>query len=440
MGTTPVNNEAPKVEYCLYARKSSEDDERQAMSIDSQIKEMSDLAVRDGITVKEIRKESHSAKISNKRPVFMNLLNDIRLGRFTGILTWAPDRLSRNAGDLGMLVDLMDQGKLVQIKTFSQVFSNNPNEKFLLMILCSQAKLENDQKGLNVKRGIRAKCEMGLRPGMAPLGYYNRAFNGVKDIIVDPDRGPIVTEAFHKVATYGTSGRELKKWMVKKGFTNRSGSAVSLSQIYLMLKNPFYYGKFEYPIGSGNWYKGAHPQLITENIFNKVQKQLVVPVKSKWGSKTFTFKGLFKCASCGSSLVGEDKYRKRKFRDPVYHVYYHCSRQVDYDCPEDYISEEGLAKAFFRFINFTYMAHPQIINLTPEIREGINEYKKVRDDVLLRQDINPDEKTMDVRDYARQVLNNGDVVRKRQLIQLFSEQLYLHDRKVVSSRVKKTAE
>lgn len=83
------------------------------------------------------------------------------------------------------------------------------------------------------------------------------------------------------------------------------------------------------------------------------------------------------------------------------------------------------------------MAHPQIINLTSEIREGINEYKKVRDDVLLRQDINPDEKTMDVRDYARHVLNNGDVERKRQLIQLFTEQLYLHDRKIVSSRVKR---
>jgi len=86
------------------------------------------------------------------------------------------------------------------------------------------------------------------------------------------------------------------------------------------------------------------------------------------------------------------------------------------------------------------MAHPQIINLTPEIREGISEYKKVRDDVLLRQDINPDEKTMDVRDYARHVLNNGDVERKRQLIQLFSEQLYLHDRKIVSSRVKRDTE
>lgn len=138
MGATPTNSEIPKIEYCLYARKSSEDDERQAMSIDSQIKEMSDIATRDGIVIKEIRKESHSAKISGKRPVFMNLLNDIKEGRFGGILTWAPDRLSRNAGDLGMLVDLMDQGKLVQIKTYSQIFSNNPNEKFLLMILWRQ--------------------------------------------------------------------------------------------------------------------------------------------------------------------------------------------------------------------------------------------------------------------------------------------------------------
>lgn len=80
---------------------------------------------------------------------------------------------------------------------------------------------------------------MGFRPGMAPLGYFNRAFNGIKDVIIDPDRGPIVTEAFQKVAEHGTSGRTLKKWLVEKGFTNRSGSAVSLSQIYLMLKIHF---------------------------------------------------------------------------------------------------------------------------------------------------------------------------------------------------------
>ena len=114
------------IEYCLYARKSSESDERQAMSIDSQIKEMTDLAKKGNLIIREVRQESHSAKESGQRPVFMQLLNDIRNGKFNGILTWAPDRLSRNAGDLGMLVDLMDQEKLLQIRTFSQVFSKQP--------------------------------------------------------------------------------------------------------------------------------------------------------------------------------------------------------------------------------------------------------------------------------------------------------------------------
>ncbi|MGA2911442.1 MAG: recombinase family protein [Candidatus Levyibacteriota bacterium] len=427
------NNE--NVLYCLYARKSSEDDERQAMSIDSQVKEMTDLAQKEGLIIKDVKKESHSAKQSGQRPVFKQLLSDIRNGVFTGILTWAPDRLSRNAGDLGMIVDLIDQKKLIRIKTYSQVFSNNPNEKFLLMILCSQAKLENDQKGLNVKRGIRAKCKMGFRPGMAPLGYFNRAFNGVKDVIVDQERGPVIAQIFKKVAYEKASGRKIRNWLIKKGFTNRSGIPTTLSQVFQILKNPFYYGEFEYPIGSGNWYKGSYEPLITKELFEKVQKQLYVPPKSKWGSKTFTFKGLFKCASCGSSLVGEERNRLRKFRDPVHHIYYHCTRQINYDCPEVYITEEKLVKALFRYINFTYIAHPQLINLTEDIRNGMEEYRQIRDDVLLRQDIDPETKIMDVRDYARQVLSNGDIEKKRQLIQLFNEQLYIHDQKVVSTKV-----
>ena len=135
--TTPIH-------WCLYARKSSEQDERQALSIDQQIKEMLLLADHWGIEIAEIRKESHSSKESGTRPIYNRLIKDIQLGYFNGIVTWTPDRLSRNAGDLGILVDLMDQGKLTEIRTHGQTFTNSPNEKFLLMILGSQAKLEND--------------------------------------------------------------------------------------------------------------------------------------------------------------------------------------------------------------------------------------------------------------------------------------------------------
>ncbi|MBU0649545.1 recombinase family protein, partial [Patescibacteria group bacterium] len=131
-----------KVKYCLYARKSTESEERQVLSIDSQVKEMLLIAERDGLEIVEIRRESHSAKDSAQRPVFNELIQDIKKERFNGIITWAPDRLSRNAGDLGSLVDLMDQKLLLEIRTYGQQFNNSPNEKFLLMILGSQAKLE----------------------------------------------------------------------------------------------------------------------------------------------------------------------------------------------------------------------------------------------------------------------------------------------------------
>ena len=190
--------QALPVRYRLYARKSSEDDERQALSIDSQVKEMEMLAGHLGIIVVETRTESHSAKLSGGRPVFNQLIADIQNGMFDGILTWATDRLSRNAGDLGSVVDLIDAGKLKEIRTHSQAFTNTPNDKFLLMILGSQAKLENDNRGINVKRGMKTKCEMGFRPNMAPLGYINDHYSGkgMKQVFVDKKRAPFIVEAF----------------------------------------------------------------------------------------------------------------------------------------------------------------------------------------------------------------------------------------------------
>lgn len=433
MDTQQLAKDQTIIEYCLYARKSTEDDERQAMSIDSQIKEMTEMALKEGLVIKEVRKESHSAKLSGQRPVFNQLLNDLRDGLFTGILTWAPDRLSRNAGDLGILVDLMDQGKLVYIKTFTQAFSNSPSDKFLLMILCSQAKLENDQKGVNVKRGIRAKCNMGWRPGMPPIGYYNRAMAGIKDIVIDPDRGHFITEMFQRVARNGDSGRTIKRWFDNTGMTTRAGKKVTLSQIYLMLRNSFYYGEFEYPIGSGNWYKGSHQPLTTKEIYDQVQKQLVIPFKkAKWGSKEFTFKDLFKCASCQATVIGEDKWRKRKSRESVYHVYYHCTRQKKYDCPEPYITEEKLIKQILRYINFMYMAHPQLFSLNDCIKQSMESYQKMRDEILWTQEINPENKPIHFMDYANYIFRNGTIKEKREVTNILNRQLYIHNEIVTS--------
>ncbi len=118
------NIETVRMKYCLYARKSTEQDERQALSIDSQVNEMLQLAEKEGLEVVEVRREAHSAKASGQRPVYKEMLEDVREGRFNGIIVWHPDRLSRNAGDLGELVDLMDQKQLVEIRAHGQTFTN----------------------------------------------------------------------------------------------------------------------------------------------------------------------------------------------------------------------------------------------------------------------------------------------------------------------------
>lgn len=415
--------------YCLYARKSTESDERQAMSINSQIKEMSDMAQREGLNVVEIKQESHSAKQSGQRPVFLELINDLRNDKFQGVLTWAPDRLSRNAGDLGSLVDLMDSNHLVHIRTFGQSFSNTPNEKFLLMILCSQAKLENDNRGVNVKRGIRAKCEMGWRPCMPPIGYYNRAFNGVKDIVEDPERAPYIKEMFERSALRGDSGRTIKKWLDKNGFTTRSGAMVTLSQIYLMLKNPFYYGVFEYPKKSGIWYDGSHPKLVSKELFDRVQVQLQVPRKSKWGMKEFAFRGLINCASCGSLITGEEKFKKRADGNMNRYVYYHCTRQINYDCKEPYITQDALQEQLLSIISKLPIG---AVHVSERLRYSLSEYQDMTK-LLAMQGAEDDVRTQTelLHSYAAYLLGSGTEKQKAEFFKGLRLRFKLHNRKLL---------
>ena len=265
---TSTNKPLPIIKYCLYARKSMEDEERQALSIDSQLKEMETIAKRDGLHVVATRTEAHSAKDSGQRPVFNKMIEEINTGKYNAILTWNPDRLSRNAGDLGRLVDLMDNKLLLEVRTYNQKFTNSPNEKFLLMILGSQAKLENDNKSINVKRGLRMKVQMGLWPSPAPTGYINQVREDRKNgyVIPDPTRAYIIQLMFQKSAQ-GVSQRKIFYWLKNElDFRSKKNKNLSLGTISKILTTPFYYGEFEYPKGSGTWYKGIHKPIIITGI------------------------------------------------------------------------------------------------------------------------------------------------------------------------------
>ena len=403
-----------ELKYCLYARKSTEQDERQAMSIGSQIKEMSDLANRDQLQIVTIKQESFSAKNSAARPIFNEMLNEIREGLYDAILTWAPDRLARNAGDLGSLVDMMDAGKLQKIRTFGQSFENNPNEKFLLMILGSQAKLENDNRSINVKRGMRAKCETGWRPNLPPLGYFTRGASGNgRDVIVDKERAPCIQEMFEMSAN-GKSGRYIQRWLESNNMLTRGNKKIPLSAIYRMLKNPYYYGEFEYPKDSGKWYQGKHEPLITKELFEEVRKALVMPAKPKWGAKEFPFKGFIKCYSCGSSLLGEQKLRKRKDGTVREHIYYHCSRQVNRDCKEPFARESDIIEQLH---DMRHKLMPDKDVFDPGFRKAIEKTSAISGATF--------EEAFDT--YVRYVLYRGTKYEQTQLVRNIRAGIALHN-------------
>ncbi|MEK7561897.1 MAG: recombinase family protein [Patescibacteria group bacterium] len=411
------------IKYCLYVRKSSESDGRQAMSIDSQIKEMTDMAKREGLNIVKVLKESHSAKDSGQRKVFNQLIKEIDAGEYNATLVWDPSRLSRCAGDLGSLVDLMDQGKLLQIRTYSQMFSNNPNEKFLLMILCSQAKLENDNRAVNVKRGIRAKCEMGWRPCMPPLGYFTRASTGgARDVILDEERAPYIKRMFEMSAD-GKGGRYIRQWLEDNNVRTRGDKTIPLSMIYRILGSSFYYGEFEYPKKSGKWYKGGHSPLITKELFDQVQQQLRVPIKTKWGSIPFPYKQFLKCYGCGSSIVGEQKTRHYQNGNSPTFTYYHCSRQVVRDCKEPFAREQDITD------QLSLMCNELITDLTevePGLRAAIDKFTK-----MMKVTHETYSSMEMVGGYIKYVLHDGTLFEKTRLVRNLDVKLALHDRKLV---------
>lgn len=417
--------EEQPLKYCLYARKSTEAEEKQALSIDSQIKEMNQIAERENLQIVDIRRESHSAKESGQRPVFEEIVKDIDDGIFNGIITWAPDRLSRNAGDLGKLVDRMDQKKLIQIKTFGQTFSNSPSDKFLLMILCSQAKLENDNKSINVKRGLRTRCEQGLWPGKAPTGYKKPDSRSKKcEVEIDPERVDVVKKIFEKVAYEKMSVRGVHAWLrydIK--FKTLNNNFLSVGNVFKILANTFYYGRFEFPQGSGIWYDGAHEPIITKELFELARSSIKSQVIKSYG-KEFAFTRMIKCGVCGSGITADEKFKKLLNGGVNRHVYYRCTKAKDRGCKNPALNETELIESLLDMVDTLNINK---VKLTAKLDVEIQKFKKLQAMFLGKKKTEKIE-PIDLKDYTKFVLKEGSPLEQRSVLECVSSELVLKNK------------
>jgi hypothetical protein len=321
----------------------------------------------------------------------------------------------------------MDKKLLLEIRTFGQRFTNNPNEKFMLMILGSQAKLENDNKAVNVKRGLRMRCEMGLRPGVAPTGYLNEKHIDKKcQVRIDPKRAPVIKQVFEKVANEQWSGRKVYRWLRKIGFKAKSGKPLVLGNIYLVLRNTFYYGEFEYPVGSNNWYQGKHTPIITKELFDRVQMTLNENFIPKTESKEFAFTKLIKCGYCGSGISADEKFKKLKDGGVNRHVYYFCTKARNIDCKNPAINEPSLINELIELMGKVDLDE---LGVKSRIEQEIIRFNKFRVGVLghKKEKTNID---IDIRNYAKYLLREGTLIEKRELLFFLKSKLILRDRKI----------
>lgn len=200
-----------------------------------------------------------------------------------------------------------------------------------------------------------------------------------------------------------------------------------LANIYIILRNPFYYGEFEYPVKSGQWYTGKHTPIIDEELFTKVQLTLNANYIPKTESKEFAFTKLIRCGHCGSGISADEKFKKLKDGSVNRHIYYGCTRSKDKNCKCGYINEVELIQQFEKLID---QVNINEIGMKEKIKYEVERIKRFNQSVLnTKQQI--EIKDVDIRDYAKFILRDGLIEEKRELLTCFKSKIILKEKKIV---------
>ena len=360
--------------YVMYCRKSSESDERQIQSLPDQITNLTEHVIKSGIQlIGEPLQEQKTAKIPG-RPVFGQLIQMIEDGLVNGIVLLNPSRLSRNTVDTGRIIYLMDLGKLIEVVTPMQSFRNNPQDKFMLNLLCSQAKLENDNKSVNIKEALRLKAERGVFPGHARPGYKNNHEKpqGLRDISVHPIYFPLWRKLIDLALTGNYSVQGLVREAKKIGIRGTKGNSICKSRMYNHLRDPFYTGRFIY---NGKLYKGEHPALMTDEEFNLLQDVLDGKAKGKQRKHDVALKGIIKCGECQYCVTAETHTKNYKNGTCQEFAYYRCSKKnkdENKKCNQGYLAVDKLEEQVADELSYLEL-HKRFANWAFEALEEVKQ-------------------------------------------------------------------
>ncbi len=353
------------IKYFIYCRKSSEDEERQILSIEAQLAELREYAKQNGLFVVREFTESKTAKEPG-REIFNQMLSEIEKDKAQGILAWNPDRLARNSIDGGKIIYLVDTGKIQSLKFPTFWFEPTPQGKFMLSVAFGQAKYYTDNLRENILRGIRQKIRRGELSAKAPIGYFNEP----RLRTIEPDKKTFkkVAKILGAFATGNYTLTKIQSKMFSLGLIAKDGKPLHLSTIQRILTNPFYYGYFKY---RNEIHQGSHKPMISKKLFDKIQQAMKDNGKprKKQKEKGFKFLNFARCGECGYCITAERKIKKNGKK----YVYYRCTKKSKIQkCQNRFLREEKLAKQIKEYC--------QKVSLPDEWREKylakVNEWEK----------------------------------------------------------------
>lgn len=329
------------IRYVVYTRKSTDRSEIQQNSIPEQIHRCKVLAEEQDLhyTPTEILHEERSAKISDNRPIFRQMIDDIITGRYDGIIAWAPDRLARNMKEAGEIIDLLDRGVIKDIKFANNfVFTNEPSGKMLLGIAFVMAKQYSDQHGQNVKRAVDRITTEGKCYTRAKHGYYKDAKMYLRP---DGENWEIIKRVFEmRLSEDKNTLKNIAEWVRSQGYPvktkhgKRAELTIDIKFVSDLLRDPFYAGVLivgDHIINLCDKYD--FKPVITPDDFDKVahgtdgvQKafRLTEAVKPKGSVQADLMRGMVICGECRGSMSTGLTSKKNKKGKLTQYFYYRC--------------------------------------------------------------------------------------------------------------------
>jgi len=323
------------IKYYLYARKSTEDEDRQVMSIEAQLSELEQFAKRENIQIKERFIESKSAKAPGRMEFNKMVAKIYATKEPVGILAWHPDRLARNSVDGGQVIHLIDKGKIAALHFPTFWFEPTPQGLFMLQVAFGQSKYYSDNLSENVKRGMRQKLRRGEWLNIAPIGYLNNP--RTRNIEPDPVKAKIIRVIYEEFSEGKHTLESARHRLGFFGLVSRAGTVLGKSAVQRILSNPVYTGRI---ISKGETYQGNFEPLIDNELFEGVQEQLKLRSKTRKSrhKHDFPFTGLLRCGECGGAITAQ--YGKGNGGT---YVYYRCSKKFG-ECSQSYLRDDLMAE------------------------------------------------------------------------------------------------